>query len=146
MYGAGNCWLRFSRSICLHFFCLIYYAFHYLIKLLITNYSLQYWKSIIISVICENLSLIIIKINSFREILSEKLKILQGMFRLIKAFCQPPISANFGCCYCISFDIACKELKITIIVQNDLFFPQLLTLIVLTVTSSLGYLYVSGKK
>ena len=68
------------------------------------------------------------------------------MFRLIKAFCQPPISANFGCCYCISFDIACKELKITKIVQNDLFSPQLLTLVVLTVTSSLGYLYVSGKK
>ena len=65
------------------------------------------------------------------------------MFRLIKAFCQPPISANFGGCYYISFDIACKELKI---VQNDLFFPQLLTLVVLTVTSSLGYLYVSGKK
>ena len=84
--------------------------------------------------------------NSFREILTEKLKILQGMFRLIKAFCQPPISANFGCCYCISFDIACKELKITKIVQNDLFSPQQLTLIVLTGTSSfIGYLYVSGK-
>ena len=68
------------------------------------------------------------------------------MFRLIKAFCQPPISANFGCCYCISFDVACKELKITKIVQNDLFPPQLLTLIVLTVTSSLGYSYVSGEK
>lgn len=70
-----------------------------------------------------------------------KLKILQGMFRFIKAFCQPPILVNFGCC-CL------QRAENYTNCSKWPFSPSTvdLNIIVLTVTSSLSHLYVSGKK